>query len=117
MHSLRPQQIAYILPGDGYKEADLETILATAQAACSDEKLMELAWEVCANELSVSSALHYVITHSIKLWRTGHNSCRQSRVVLPLANTEWLATSKTSQSAHRYTTHPSSEMPLLICHR
>ncbi|CAL8468647.1 g8187 [Coccomyxa elongata] len=46
MHSLRPQQIAYILPGDGYKEADLETILATAQAACGDEKLMELAWEV-----------------------------------------------------------------------
>lgn len=57
MHSLRPQQIAYILPGEGYKQADLETIFAAAQAACSDEKLMELAWEVCAPKLLVNCAL------------------------------------------------------------
>lgn len=45
-YSLRPTQIAFVLPGRGYTDEDLQAVSAAAQAACSDEKLMELAWEV-----------------------------------------------------------------------
>ncbi len=47
-YSLRPSQIAYMLPGGGYTEEDLRAIAAAADAACADGKLMELAWEVRA---------------------------------------------------------------------
>lgn len=45
-YSLRPTQIAYVLPGSGYVETDLHSVSEAADKACSDEKLMELAWEV-----------------------------------------------------------------------
>ncbi len=45
MHSLRPQQIAYVLPGGPYKEKDLHAVDTEASAA-ADKSLMELAWEV-----------------------------------------------------------------------
>jgi hypothetical protein len=45
-YSLRPTQIAYVLPGAGYKEEDLHSVAEAADEACSDDKLMELAWEV-----------------------------------------------------------------------
>ena len=45
-YSLRPSQIAYVLPGGGYREEDLRTISAAAEAAITDAKLMELAWQV-----------------------------------------------------------------------
>lgn len=48
VYSLRPQQLAYILPGKGYTQEDLQSIATAAQTACSDDKLMELAWEVGA---------------------------------------------------------------------
>ncbi|KAK9915314.1 hypothetical protein WJX75_007493 [Coccomyxa subellipsoidea] len=51
VYSLRPQQLAYILPGKGYTQEDLQSIATAAQAACSDEKLMELAWEVVAGSV------------------------------------------------------------------
>jgi len=46
LHSLRPQQIAYVLPGGPYKEEELHAIDTEALAASADKSLIELAWEV-----------------------------------------------------------------------
>ena len=54
-HSLRPQQIAYVLPGGQYKEKDLHAIHTAAVAAASDKSLMELAWEVRSLEFRIKN--------------------------------------------------------------
>lgn len=46
VHSLRPQQIAYILPGKEYKPSDLQRIYELANAQASDSSIMQDAWEV-----------------------------------------------------------------------
>ena len=49
-HSLRPQQVSYVLPGYGYKEADLRHINQQALSSM-DFDLLELAWEVSISTL------------------------------------------------------------------
>lgn len=45
-YSLRPTEVSYILPGGGYESKDVGAISEAADAACKDDKLMGLAWEV-----------------------------------------------------------------------
>ena len=44
-HSLRPQQILFVLPGSGYKESDLQTVEQEALRSMSPDLLQD-AWEV-----------------------------------------------------------------------
>ena len=46
-HSLRPQQISYLLPGFGYKATDVLQIEEESQSSM-DPDLLQLAWEVCS---------------------------------------------------------------------
>lgn len=45
-HSLRPQQIVYVLPGKEYTTEDMQAIHQSAGESASDTSLMEAAWEV-----------------------------------------------------------------------
>lgn len=46
VHSLRPREIAFVLPGSEYKEADLQRIHLLAESKASDVEIMQDAWEV-----------------------------------------------------------------------
>lgn len=53
--SLTQQQVAMVLPGGPYTQADLAAITVEASAAASDPSLCELAWEVRQRLWSISS--------------------------------------------------------------
>ena len=48
--SLRPQQITFVLPGSGYKQADLHHVEQEAESSM-DSDLLEMAWEVLTHIL------------------------------------------------------------------
>lgn len=54
-YSLRPQQIAYVLPGMGYKVADLEAIDEQAHSIL-DEELLQMAWDVSGTLSNLTSS-------------------------------------------------------------
>ena len=46
VHSLRPREIAFVLPGSEYKQADLQRVHELAESKASDASVMMDAWEV-----------------------------------------------------------------------
>lgn len=56
-HSLRPQQIVYVLPGKDYTTEDMEAIVQQASETAAVPNLMEDAWEVNPTLLLFASLL------------------------------------------------------------
>ncbi len=46
VHSLRPREIAFVLPGNEYTQDDLHHIQQLAESKAEDKSLMQDAWEV-----------------------------------------------------------------------
>ena len=74
-YSLRPSQIAYVLPGGGYDEEGLRATSQAAEALCGDGRLMELAWEVCSRPAVAPVVFHLHPPGSPISWRCIMSSC------------------------------------------